>query len=428
MRTLLSDRRIRLFYLGNAVSSLGDDALFLALAVWVRILTGSNALASLDMFAVAAGSLFAPLTGVLVDRVRRKPLMIWTYLGTAALLMTLLLVHSRRQFWLIFLVTFLYGMSGTLSGGAQSALIQKIVPAELLAEANGLEQVLSLGMRLVTPSFGVGLLVWLGGHAVAVMDAATFLVAIVCLLFVRVDETESRPVERRHWAADITTGARYLAGNAVLRQLTLAFAAVFLVFGLQVPLLFQAITTGLHRPASYAAVLITAQGIGGIAGGVLAGRAARRVGDGMLVVIAMAAVGLLCVALASPDDLVVLLALALFGFFLAWLFVGVNTIFQKCTPNALMGRVGGVVELSVQVPQAAGNILGAVLISVFFYRDLCYLTAAFVLLVTVVLGTRPQQRRAALAANAEVGEVGDVVAGAEGIPAAAGTGSVQLAE
>jgi MFS family permease len=413
VRKLLSDRRIRLFYLGNAVSSLGDDALFLALAVWVRILTGSTALASLDMFAVAAGSLFAPLTGIVVDRVRRKPLMIWTYLLTAALLMSLLLVHSRQQFWLIFTVTFLYGMSGTFSNGAQNALIQKIVPAELLAEANGLEQVLSLGMRLVTPAFGVGLLVWLGGHAVAVMDAATFLVAVACLLFVRVEETGPRPeAERRHWAADITTGVRYLAHSAVLRQLTLAFAAVFLVFGLQVPLLFQAITVGLHRPASWMAVLITAQGVGGIAGGVLAGPTAKRIGDGMLVVVALAAVGVLCVALASPDDLVILPAIALFGFFLAWLFVGVNTIFQKRTPNELMGRVNGVVELAVQVPQAAGNVLGAVLISVLFYRDLCYLTGIFVLLVTVCLGTRPQQRRAAPAADPGAGAEAESAAAA----------------
>ena len=393
MRELFSDRRTRLFFLGNAVSALGDDALILALAVWVRTLTGSTALAGLDMFAIAAGSLFAPVTGVLVDRVRRKPLMIWTYAGTAAMLMSLLLVDGRRQFWLIFTVTFLYGLSGTISGGAQSALVQKIVPESLLAEANGLQQVLSLGMRLVTPAVGVGLLVWLGGHAVAVMDAATFLIAIACLLAVRIDETAPDRAERHHWSADIAMGARYLIHTPVLRQLTLAFAAVFLVFGLQVPLVFQIITVGLHRPVSWMAVLITAQGVGGIVGGMLAGRVAARIGDGMLVVVSLSVFGLLCVLCASTNYLVVLLALAMFGACLAGLFVGVNTIFQKRTPNELMGRVNGVTELALQVPQAAGNVLGAVLISVIFYRDLCYLTGAFVLLVTICLATRPEQRR-----------------------------------
>jgi MFS family permease len=405
MRKLLSDRRIRLFYFGNAISSLGDDALFLALAVWVKILTGSTGLASLDMFAVAAGSLFAPLTGVVVDRVRRKPLMIWTYLGTGAMLLSLLLVHGRQQFWLIFVVTFFYGMAGTLTSGAQTALIQRIVPEELLADANGLEQVLSLGMRLVTPSLGVGLLVWLGGHAVVGMDAATFLIATVCLLGVRVDESAPDRVERRHWAADITTGARYLVNNDVLRQLTIAFAAVFLVFGLQVPVLFQMVTVGLHHPASWVAVLITAQGVGGLAGGALAAPVARRIGDGMLVVTALGAFGLLCFACISGSTAAIMAAVALFGFFLAWLFVGVGTIFQKRTPNELMGRVNGVAELSVQIPQALGNVLGAALIAVVFYRDLCYAMGVFVLLVALYLGTRPQQRRAAerIAAGPEPG-------------------------
>jgi hypothetical protein len=42
VRSLLADRRTRLFFLGNAISDLGDDALILALAVWVKELTGST--------------------------------------------------------------------------------------------------------------------------------------------------------------------------------------------------------------------------------------------------------------------------------------------------------------------------------------------------------------------------------------------------
>ena len=97
MRVLLSDRRRVLFFTGNAISAMGDDALLLALAVWVKELTGSTALAAIDMCAVSAAALLAPLTGVVVDRVRRKPLLLSVYAVTAVLLLALLPVHRPTQ-------------------------------------------------------------------------------------------------------------------------------------------------------------------------------------------------------------------------------------------------------------------------------------------------------------------------------------------
>ena len=254
MRALLSDRRVMLFYAASAVSALGDDALYLALAVWVKELTNSTSLAALDICAVAAGMMFAPATGVLVDRVRRMPLLRWTYLASAALVLSLLAVTGRGQVWLIITVTFLYGLSGTVSTGALGALVQKIVPPELLADANGIEQTLLQGMSLVTPAAGVGLLAWLGGHAVALMDAATFLVAVALLAFIRVHEDPAGRAERKQWVHDLGTGFVRVARSTVLRQLTAGYVAAFLVFGISVPLMLQVVpsacTTGLRGSPS----------------------------------------------------------------------------------------------------------------------------------------------------------------------------------
>ena len=62
MRELLAGRRTRLFFVSSAISDLGDDALILALAVWVKELTGSTALSAIDMAAIAVGALFSPHT------------------------------------------------------------------------------------------------------------------------------------------------------------------------------------------------------------------------------------------------------------------------------------------------------------------------------------------------------------------------------
>lgn len=303
MRKLLADRRTRLFFLGNAISDLGDDALTLALAVWVKELTGSTALSALGMATFAAGALFSPLTGVVVDRVRRKPLLLAVYLTTGAMLLALLAVHDRAQVGLVIAVTFLYGLSGSIITGAQTALLKNLVPASRLADANGLQQTLLQVMRLVTPALGIGLLALYGGHIVAIADTATFLLAAACLATIRIPETKPPPRtrDRPRWISDVGTGFRFVWRNPVLRQTTLASAVMFLILGMFLPLGVQVITVGLHRPPTWLAFFITEQGLLGAAGALMAGSAARRIGDARLTVAGLAgmAVSLPLIAIAS---------------------------------------------------------------------------------------------------------------------------------
>ena len=54
MRRLLRHRDARLLVVGQTLSVFGDRAMFLALGVWVKELTGSSAAAGLVFFAYAA--------------------------------------------------------------------------------------------------------------------------------------------------------------------------------------------------------------------------------------------------------------------------------------------------------------------------------------------------------------------------------------
>jgi MFS family permease len=166
--------RMRLYFLGNSLSGIGDYALWLAAGIWVKELTGSTSKAGLCIFFLTAGTLLPPLTGLIVDRVRRKPLILITNSVTGLLVLSLTLVHHADQVWLIYSVMFLYGVSGTISGSAMAALLPKMVSKELLGSANGLSQALTQGQRLITPALGVGLLALYGGRAVALLDAASF--------------------------------------------------------------------------------------------------------------------------------------------------------------------------------------------------------------------------------------------------------------
>ena len=163
-----------------------------------RLLTGSASAASLTFFMLALGSLVGPVGGVPADRLRRRPVLIVANLATAVLILLLLLVHNSGQVWLIYLVMFGYGLSSAVTGPAGSALLQTVVPAELLADANGLMPTVGQGMRLVVPLIGAAVLVAVGSGPLVLGDAASFLVATITLLAIDVSEERPAP-SAHHW-------------------------------------------------------------------------------------------------------------------------------------------------------------------------------------------------------------------------------------
>ncbi len=128
MRELLRNRNARRYLIGQSFSLFGDTAMFLAMGIWVKVLSGSNGEAGLVFFAFGAAALLSPLAGMAVDRLPRRPLLFWSNLGGGAVVLLLLLVHGRSQLWLIYLVAFLYGLVYTFLSAGQTALVEGDAP------------------------------------------------------------------------------------------------------------------------------------------------------------------------------------------------------------------------------------------------------------------------------------------------------------
>jgi len=139
LRRLLEQRDARVFLAGQAVSSFGDSALWLATGIWVKALTGSSGAAGLTFFFFfLAPSLMAPVTGLLVDRLPRRTMLVAVNALTGGAVLLLLLVDGKdHQLWLIYAVMVVYGLSFSTLAATQSALLTAILPEDLLADANG---------------------------------------------------------------------------------------------------------------------------------------------------------------------------------------------------------------------------------------------------------------------------------------------------
>src|SRR6266550_121106 len=243
MRRLLGIRNVRIFVGGWTASVFGDWAMFIVLGVWTKDLTGSNSAAGLVFFALALPSLFSPFAGLVVDRLPRRPLLMWTYAAEAVVVLSLLFVHDRGDVWIIYAVTVFYGAAGTLAASARSALLTVMVPQELLGESNGMLQTLREGLRLVAPLVGALIYASIGGGAVAMLDSASFVAVVVALALIRLEEPRFEREE--HFVTELLAGVRHVFATLPLRQIVLATGVCLLVVGFSETLIFAVLDQGL---------------------------------------------------------------------------------------------------------------------------------------------------------------------------------------
>jgi len=371
-------------YAGLTASMFGDSAMLLVLSMWVKTLTGSNAQAGLTFFFMAIPALLAPLLGVGIDRVRRKPLLVWGHVASGVLVLPLVLVHGAGQVWLIWAVAMVYGVSFIVLPAALNGLLKELLPEEMLIDANASLQTTKESFRLFGPLVGALLFTWLGGWAVAVLDAASFFVAALVIASLSVREEQPEHEETHFWT-QMTAGIRHLAGDRVLKHVLVGFALAILVMGF-IESAIYAVLDAFDKPVTYVSVIVSVQGVGAVAGGLASSAVVKRVGEVAASAVGLAAivVGILVMA-GTHHFTVVCLAAAIFGAAIPVVIVALMTLTQRRTPQAIMGRVSAAVEVVMAVPQALSLAFGALLVVVLSYRQIFVIVAAVTGLAAVYI-------------------------------------------
>jgi len=397
---VLRDRNAGLYLGGVVVSGFGSSAMWLVSGIWVKDLTGSDGLAALCVFALWAPTLIGPALGTLADRTRRRPLLVWTNLGLAALLLPLFTVDSPGTLWILFAVLLVYGAAGVVHDAAESALVATAVDKQLLGDFNGLRMTANEGMKLLAPLAGAGLYAAYGGARVALLDAVTFALAAGLYTLLRVHEPKPLTASAAGgWRAQTAEGARYLWGHAALRPLVLAGGTTMLFSGLNGALIY-AVAEGLGHSPAYVGVLYVAQGVGSVAVGLAAGPLLRRLGERRFAGYGIALTAVAVTARALPYDTVVLASAAAVGVGLPCVLIAALTAVQRETPDALLGRTTATAGTLLFAPTAVGLALGAGLVELVDHRVLLAVLG-LVRLVTVVPLLRTQPSRASASVTSD---------------------------
>lgn len=366
-------------------TNIGDSALFLMVAVWVKDLTNSDGAAAMTFVVMGLPALFAPFIGQIADKVSRKGLLVWTNLAMVPVVASLFLVGGPEQLWLIYGVVFLYGVMQYTTAAAGSGLIRDLLPDQELASGNAALQTIDQAFRLVSPLLGTGLYVLVGPLAVVALTTVCF--AITSVLLRRVEVKESPPAVRAegtsYWA-DLGAGFAHLFRTPLLGPLTVILTVAFGIIGLVNAAIFPVMEQGLGVETAMLGVFVTLQGIGAVAGGVTSSLIVGKLGEAKAVGAGVALLGLGLIPFAGSSVVFAAIGMVTIGLGIPWIVVAYSTLRQRATPPDLQGRTGAASNVALNLPQTLLLLVAATLIESIDYRIMIWAAVATTLMCAMV--------------------------------------------
>jgi MFS family permease len=346
----------RRLWSSQVLSGIGSQVTAVAVPLQIYAQTRSSFLVGLAGLAALVPLVgFGLLGGAVVDAVDRRRLLLATtaVMAVASGLLVAQALAGLRSVPLLYALLAVTSGAAALDLPARRAVIRRLLPPEQITAANALSQVL-MSLCLVLGPLLAGLLVALDVSVAYAVDAVSYAVAVYAVW--RLPPMRPEGGGTPAGLASVAEGLRYLRTRPVL---TASFQAdlIAMVFGMP-RALFPALATGHFGGGSgTAGLLYAAPAMGALLGGVLSGPlgAVRRQGLGVVVSIVVwgGAIALFGVVRALWLA-VALLAVAGAADMVSAVFR--NTMLVVSTPDAMIGRLGGVFTVVV----AGGPRLGDV--------------------------------------------------------------------
>jgi MFS family permease len=381
----------RHLFVALAATMVADSVLLLSFGIMTKELTGNSGAAGMAIFWVVAPSLIAPLLGWVVDQFPRRRFLLTAYPLAVASLIPLVWVKDASHVWIVYVVAFTYGIALVMLPGAVTGLLKLIVPEEQLVHANAASSTFREGLRLFGPLLGAAMYAAWGVGSVLVLIACAYVVAILAVTTLRIEGDVVHPPELQ-WRHEFVAGITHVYRDKLLWWPLLAIAGCIFAFGFLESIVY-AITDAFGRPATFVGVIVSVQGVGALAGGLLSGRIVTRLGHVRAIVrsLMLFTLSLAVIALAPRLVLVVIGAIPL-GFGIPVLLVAINTLTQIRTPNRLMGRVSTTLDALIGTPQVISIAIGAGLVALVDYHVLLGAMTALVGALAIALASWTRRR------------------------------------
>jgi MFS family permease len=346
----------RKLWAGQTVSELGSVVTRTAVPLVALIVLGAGPfqMALLIVAASLAVLLVGLFAGAWVDRLRRRPLLIWSDALRAVLLFSIPLAYLAGVLRIeqLYVVVFIEGCLGALFDAAYPAYVPSLIGVDRVVEGNSKLATSSSLAEIGGPGLAGGLVQVIGPPLAILVDAISFVVSAISLLLIRRPEpprpprTSTTPIR-----AEILEGLRVIRRHAVVLPLTLRSVIAHVAGSFYGVLYTIYLINELHLSPLLLGIVVSAGGVGSLIGSLFASRIIGRFGLGPALIwtaIGAAVIGVLTPLAGGP-----LLLATLMVFLPQLIGDGLQTIegvaelslIQGVIPDRILGRVNANLEV-----------------------------------------------------------------------------------
>jgi MFS family permease len=284
--------------------------------------------------------LFAPIGGIVADRVNRQRLVIATQISAMILagILAWLTLSGHVQVWHIFLLAALLGVVNAFDIPGRQSFLVDMVGKEDLMNAIALNSSIFNGARVIGPAVAGILVAKIGEGWCFAVNSASYIAVIVGLLLMNVHcaprASTHSPIE------DIVEGFRWVNQTKIIRALLLMIGLVSLVgmpYTVLMPVFADKI---LHGGARGLGILMGATGVGALLGALTLAAKTGVKGLGRWVMFTCASFGASLILFSLSHSFWLSAALLMpAGYSMMLQMACSNTLIQTMVPDQLRGRV-----------------------------------------------------------------------------------------
>lgn len=360
----LRHRNYRLFFGGQSVSLVGTWITRIATSWLVYRLTGSELLLGVVGFCGQIPTLvLSPFAGVLVDRWDRHRILVVTQVlsmlqsvALAALAFPGIITVAD-----IVVLQVVQGVINAFDTPARQAFVIEMVGSrEDLPNAIALNSSMVNGSRIIGPSIGGALIAAFGEGWCFALDAISYLAVIASLLAMNVRRVERVRAATPIWE-ELRSGVSYAIGSVPIRT-ALVLLALVSTMGMPYSVLMPAVAASvLHGGAHTLGFLMTASGVGALAGALYLASRHSVLGLGRAMLVATLVFGGSLIAFALSRSLwLSMLVLPLVGAGMMVEMASTNTILQTIVEEEMRGRVMAFYTMAFLGTAPIGSLLAGV--------------------------------------------------------------------
>lgn len=360
----LRHRNYRLFFGGQSVSLIGTWITRIATSWLVYRLTGSALLLGVVGFCGQIPTLvLSPFAGVIVDRHDRHRILVITQI--LSMLQSLALaVLALPHIITVNDILVLQVVQGVINAfdtpSRQSFIVDMIEDRADLPNAIALNSSMVNGSRIIGPSIGGVIIAAVGEGWCFMIDAISYLAVIASLIAMHV-EKKPRAHAGTRVVEEFRAGFSYVAHSAPMRSALLLLALVS-VMGMPYTVLMPAIASEqLHGGPHTLGFLMTASGLGALAGALYLASRQSVLGLGRAMMLATLAFGAGLMAFSASRVLwLSLVLLPIVGGGMMVETASTNTILQTIVEERMRGRVMSFYAMAFLGTAPIGSLLAGV--------------------------------------------------------------------